>query len=263
MINSPSKILIADDEAPNRDLLRALLEPQGYQLSFATHGAEAIEQALKIRPDLLLLDVMMPGMNGFEACSKLRKTEELAEIPIVMVTALDDRTSKLKGLEAGADDFLNKPFDREELTVRVRGITRLNRYRLLTEERQKFEQVIELAPDAILVVDWQAKVRLANQAARQLLGAASATDLIGSNFIELLGPGEKERLSDPLGELFSGSSNRLLLPSSLLGAEGKLRSVSISARYFPWDSQPAVQLSIREADAAFSIPQRTDSQQAA
>ena len=113
MTNSTSKILIADDEAPNRELLRALLSPQGYDLIFAVNGAEAVEKASQTRPDLILLDVMMPELSGWEACTRIRSYPELAEIPIVMITALGDRTSRLRGLDAGADDFLTKPFDRE------------------------------------------------------------------------------------------------------------------------------------------------------
>ena len=249
MTNSASKILIADDEPPNRELLRALLSPQGYELIFAVNGADAVEKAQQSRPDLILLDVMMPELNGWEACIKIRSYPELAEIPIVMITALDDRTSRLRGLDAGADDFLTKPFDREELTVRVRGITRMNRYRLLTQEREKFEQIIYLAPDAILIVDWQAKVRLANRAAQMLLTGGESKTLPSQTLIQLLASGEATRLSDPLGELFAGGSERLMLETRMVGSEGREIPVSISARYFPWDSQPAVQLNIRERSA--------------
>jgi DNA-binding response OmpR family regulator len=256
MTNNASRVLIADDEPPNRELLRALLSPQGYELFFAVNGADAVEKAIEVRPDLILLDVMMPELNGWEACLKIRSYPELAEIPIVMITALDDRASRLRGLDAGADDFLTKPFDREELTVRVRGITRMNRYRLLTQEREKFEQIIYLAPDAILIVDWQAKVRLANRAAQLLLTGAETKTLPSETLIQLLAPGEATRLSDPLGELFAGGSERLLLETELLSAEGKPIPVSVSARYFPWDAQPAVQLNIREKPSAATAPDR-------
>lgn len=253
MTSNQSRILIADDEPPNRELLRALLAPHGYELLFAVNGAEAVEKASISRPDLILLDVMMPELNGWEACVKIRSYPELAEIPIVMITALDDRASRLRGLEAGADDFLTKPFDREELTVRVRGITRLNRYRQLVQEREKFEQIIHLAPDPILIVDWQAKVRLANRAAQLLLMGQESKTPPSQTLLQLLAPGEATRLSEPLGELFAGGSERLLLETRFLDLKGKPLPVSISARYFPWDAQPAVQLNIRELPATGSI----------
>jgi DNA-binding response OmpR family regulator len=124
-----STILIVDDEPAGRDTLEALLMAQGYNLAFASNGPEALAKAAELTPDLILLDVMMPGMDGFEVCRRLRTDPLLTEVPVIMVTALDDRDSRLRGIEAGADDFVTKPFDRAELRARVRTITRLNRYR--------------------------------------------------------------------------------------------------------------------------------------
>jgi len=136
------KILIADDEPFIRDALEALLFPEGYDLAFAENGQEALEKAAELTPDLILLDVMMPDMDGFEVCRRLRADPHLAEVPVVIVTALDDRDSRLEGIEAGADDFVTKPFDRHELRLRVRTITRLNRYRSLLEERVEKDRLI-------------------------------------------------------------------------------------------------------------------------
>lgn len=130
-----NKILIVDDEPVGRETLGALLLAEGYHLTFASNGEEALEKAADLLPDLILLDVMMPGLDGFEVCRCLRTDPLLAEVPIIMVTALDDRDSRLQGIEAGADDFVTKPFDRIELRTRVRSITRLNRYRRLLLER--------------------------------------------------------------------------------------------------------------------------------
>jgi cyclic di-GMP phosphodiesterase len=134
-----STILIVDDEASGRFTLESILEPEGYLLVMAENGYEAIEKAKAILPDVILLDVMMPGMNGFEVCQRIRSDEKLAEIPIIFLTALDDRQSLLNGLEAGADEFISKPYDRYELRARLLGITRLNRYRKLTIERLNLE----------------------------------------------------------------------------------------------------------------------------
>ena len=135
-----STILIVDDEPTARQTVESILEGQGYQLEMAENGIQAIERALVILPDVILLDVMMPGMNGFEVCRRIRTEPLLAEIPIIMVTALDDRQSLLSGLEAGADDYITKPYDRYELRARLLGITRLNRYRKLLDERANIEQ---------------------------------------------------------------------------------------------------------------------------
>ena len=133
-------ILIVDDEPGGRETLESILEPEGYYLVLAENGYQAIEQAKAVLPDVILLDVMMPGMNGFEVCRRIRSEKELAEVPILFLTALDDRQSLLNGLEAGADDFISKPFDRYELRARLLGITRLNRYRKLMTERKNLEE---------------------------------------------------------------------------------------------------------------------------
>lgn len=134
-------ILIADDNIIVQEMLGELLTSteQSYELIFAENGEDAIVKATTLLPDLILLDVMMPKMNGYEVCERLRNHEKLAEVPILMVTALDDRESRVRGLNAGADDFISKPFYGEELLARVNTIVRLNRYRGLRDERAKLE----------------------------------------------------------------------------------------------------------------------------
>ena len=140
---SASIILVVDDEAAGRHTLESILEGQGYQIEMAENGIEAVEKAKKILPDVILLDVMMPGMDGFEVCRQLRDDPLLSEVPIILLTALDDRKSLMNGLEAGADDYLTKPYDRYELRARLLGITRLNRYRKLLDERANIETAHE------------------------------------------------------------------------------------------------------------------------
>jgi two-component system cell cycle sensor histidine kinase/response regulator CckA len=137
--NSPATILIVDDLAANRETLIELLDAGGYRLLEAADGPAALQAAAEHAPDLILLDVMMPGMDGFEVCRRLRADERSAEMPVILVTALDDQASRLAGIEAGADDFITKPFNRAELRARVRTITRLNRYARLHHERAKLQ----------------------------------------------------------------------------------------------------------------------------
>src|SRR5512138_2596997 len=135
-----SMVLIVDDEYIGRETLQSVLEGEGYELEMAENGFQAIEKAKKLLPDVILLDVMMPGMTGFEVCERIRNDPQIAEIPIIILTALDDRESLLNALKAGADDFISKPFDRYELRARLLGITRLNRYQKLLQERAKLRE---------------------------------------------------------------------------------------------------------------------------
>jgi signal transduction histidine kinase len=138
-----STVLIVDDDLTARETLIAMLEGEQYDLQIAKDGIQALHMLEALQPDLILLDVMMPGMDGYEACRRIRATPELAEVPIILLTALDDRASLVRGIEAGADDFLSKPADRRELTARVRTITRLNRYRTLVEQRENIRHMAE------------------------------------------------------------------------------------------------------------------------
>jgi putative two-component system response regulator len=138
--NMGSLVLIVDDEYIGRETLQSVLEGEGYELEMAENGFQAIEKAKQLLPDVILLDVMMPGMTGFEVCQRIRSDPQIAEIPIIILTALDDRESLLNALKAGADDFISKPFDRFELRARLLGITRLNRYQKLLQERAKLRE---------------------------------------------------------------------------------------------------------------------------
>ena len=138
-----STILIVDDDPSARETAVAMLEGSGYQIEEAKDGLQALKMLEHLQPDLILLDVMMPGMTGFEVCRRIRSTPRLAEVPILILTALDDRDSLLQGIESGADDFLRKPADRHELAARVRTITRLNRYRTLMEQRETLREMAE------------------------------------------------------------------------------------------------------------------------
>ena len=120
-----SKILVVDDVPLNVKLLADLLAVKGYQTCTASSGPEALASLESERPDLVLLDVMMPGMSGYEVCAAIRANPEHAMLPVVLVTALDPAQERAKGLDAGADDFLSKPVSQAELLARVRSLLRI------------------------------------------------------------------------------------------------------------------------------------------
>jgi len=123
-----ARILIVDDELRNRQLLELMLAPEGFHLQTAATGEDALAIIAQQPPDLLLLDVMMPGMDGYEVAARIKANHATESIPVIMITALDDRNAKMLGLNAGAEDFLSKPVDRAELCLRVRNLLRLKAY---------------------------------------------------------------------------------------------------------------------------------------
>ena len=124
-MTAPAKILVVDDLPQNVKLLADLLAVKGYAVATAASGAEALEKVETERPDLVLLDVMMPEMSGYEVCRAIRDNPATGILPVVMVTSLDPAEERIKGLEAGADDFLSKPVNRAELLARVRSLVRV------------------------------------------------------------------------------------------------------------------------------------------
>ncbi len=121
----PARILVVDDEPNNRLLLKVMLAPDGYEVLTAANGEEALAMITQQQPDLVVLDVMMPGMDGYQVAARIKSEDTTRHIPIIMLTALNDRNSMMHGLNAGAEEFLTKPVVRAELSLRVRNLLRL------------------------------------------------------------------------------------------------------------------------------------------
>ncbi len=133
------RILVVDDNPENRLLMRELLSSRGYEVSTAQSAAEAEQIVSESYPDLILLDVIMPGKSGYELCRELKENSATRLIPVVMITGLTDREDKVRGIEAGADDFLNKPIFPEELFARVKSLLKLKDF---TDELEHAEDVL-------------------------------------------------------------------------------------------------------------------------
>ena len=136
----PSKILIADDNEQNCELLEAYLADGDYVTAMAFDGQETIDRVASFQPDIILLDIMMPRMSGYEVCKQLKSDPATATIPILMVTALNEMGDIEKAVAAGCDDFLTKPVNRLELTTRVRSLLRV---RHLTNERDRLLEYLK------------------------------------------------------------------------------------------------------------------------
>jgi len=143
-VSDSAKILVVDDQPQNVKLLADLLGAKGYSVVTAGSGADGLEQVRKTHPDLVLLDVVMPGMTGYEVCRRIRENPDTAMLPVVMVTSLDPGEERVRGLDAGADDFLTKPVNHAELLARVRSLLRIKLlYAQLEEANRTLEQRVQ------------------------------------------------------------------------------------------------------------------------
>ena len=212
------RVLIVDDERHNRQILEVMLAADGYVLETAVDGHEALALIAQSPPDLVLLDVMMPGMDGYQVAGKIKSGLTTRNIPIIMVTALDDRNSRMFGLSAGAEDFLSKPVDRAELRMRVRNLLRLKAYAdyhdnysqlLETEvttrtsdlvhERDSAQRVLDTVGVILLSLDLKGRITLVNRYASSVLGW-TAEELLGQRWLEHCVP---ERLWGALRDKFT------------------------------------------------------------
>jgi len=140
-MSTPAKILVVDDTPANVKLLADLLAVKGFGVATAANGEEALVKLAAERPDLVLLDVMMPGLSGYDVCRRIRAEPATALLPVVLVTSLDPQGERLKGIEAGADDFLSKPINQPELFARVRSLLRVKA--LQDEVRRQADELRE------------------------------------------------------------------------------------------------------------------------
>jgi len=141
-----ARVLVVDDNALNVELVADNLEQEGYCVDRAASGEEALQKVGTAAFDVVLLDVMMPGLTGYEVCERLKRDPKTRLLPVVMLTALDKREDKIRGIAAGADDFINKPFDRAELLIRVKSCIRAKR---LTDDLETAESILVALGNAI------------------------------------------------------------------------------------------------------------------
>jgi len=171
-MNKPT-ILIVDDEEVNVEVLEEMLS-KDYTVLKAYNGTDALLQADISSPDMILLDIMMPDINGYEVCKKIKGNEKTMHIPVVMVTVLSEREDRIKAIEVGADDFLNKPVDNYELTVRVRSLIRIKQYHdALMNEQDKlltFKSGLDSMDDCIIITSVSGEIEYVNPSFVEIFG---------------------------------------------------------------------------------------------
>ena len=164
MMKDKPVILVVDDQPQNIELLEAHLVPQGYEVVKAASGEEALEKLSGNQIDLVLLDVMMPRMSGFEVLEKLRADKKTRRIPVVMITVLKETEDRVKALEAGCDDFISKPFDKHELLARVKSLLRIKFLNDEVDEAREYaESIINTVREPLIALDQDLRVVTASR----------------------------------------------------------------------------------------------------
>ncbi len=246
---APSRgyVLIVDDEEPNRTLLRDPLEAHGYAIAEAENGLLALRQVAQRIPDAILLDVMMPGMDGFQLCRHLKKDARTAHVPILMITALSERKERLLGIEAGANDFLNKPVDLQDLALRVaNAVLMKSLFDQLQAERDNSERLLlNTLPRTIARRMKAGEVNIADQHPEVTVLQA---DLVG--FTALTVHIAPEQIVSLLNEVFS--------TFDLLAEEHRLEKIkTIGDAYMIAGGIPEPRPDHAEAIAAMALDMRT------
>jgi PAS domain S-box-containing protein len=250
-----AKILLVDDDERNLATLEAILGTNGYELHNASNGPDACRLAESITPDLILLDVMMPGMDGFAVCRHIRTTPGIQSVPIIMLTALNDQASRLEGIRAGADDFLSKPCVFEEMRARVATVIRLNRFRIIAEQRTRFEQLFTLAPAATLLLDTAGRIVSANTKAAALFNYPTSSELAGRVLTAACPRDAAEKISSLLHD--SGTPpGPVILRLSFSGAE---RVYSAQASHLDESNERLVLLILSDVTAEVRAREEAES----
>ena len=197
-MNKP-KILVADDIKQNVKLLRVILTASEFDVVEAYDGEEALEKAKSENPDLILLDIMMPKLTGYEVCQRLRADGTTKSIPIVMITALHEMDDRIKGIDAGADDFISKPFNKTELLARVKSLLRMRQPPAKKGETAVLDTILSGLAEGVVVTDGQWKIKNINQTAKELFNIQE-TDTENQDILQYL---SRMNLSLPIDTLMN------------------------------------------------------------
>ena len=276
----PQTVLIIDDDANNLSTLSEYLVEYDFEVLIARNGEQGIARAQLVHPDLILLDIVMPGIDGFETCRRLQADPDTQAIPIIFLTALTDTEHKVKGFQLGAVDYITKPLHREEVlarvlthlrlhaltgrleqTVQARTAELLNVNRQLQEEiaerkrieaalrdsEVKYRQLVEYANDGIAIVQ-DGCIAYSNQYLVELSGFTLA-EAIGRPFSEFVAPGEITKLSDHYQRRMAGESLPQIYESVMRCCDGRHVEIELNVSLTTYESRPAEQVIVRDITA--------------
>ncbi len=264
-----ARILIVDDEPQNRKLLETLLAPEGYVTTCASSGEDALVSIALHAPDLILLDAMMPGMNGYEVATLLKTDPATASIPIIMVTAQIDRAARLAGLQSGAEEFLTKPVDRVELWIRVRNLLRMKAFsdfmrdhnvileqevQARTVSLQRFRTAMDATADAILLVSRCAMQIIEINATACTMFGYTREELFQTRPAQLAGTTPKE-LEATYDAVIAGHGTHAFVETQIRRKDGSQLNVELNRRAHRFGDEWIIVVVLRD------ITERKDAEQ--
>ena len=242
-------ILVVDDEISNLRLLAELLEKEGYQVRPAEKAQTAIDSALAKPPGLILLDVRMPEIDGFELCRRLKQDERTEKIPIIFVSALDDVEAKIKGFEAGGVDYISKPFQETEILARVKAHLNLHRMQQhlgqlvekrtaeVAESEARFQYLVENANEAIVVIQDKA-VKYSNLKISKLTGY-SPEEMLSLGFDAFIHPEDLEMVLSEYRARISGERPTGSYSTRIITKDGQVKHAFVNSALVDWDGKSA------------------------
>ncbi|HNW45324.1 MAG TPA: response regulator [Elusimicrobiales bacterium] len=265
-MSGKGEILVVDDTPESVKLMENTFSEAGYNVRTATDGELALASAASAPPELVLLDIRMPGLDGFEVCRRLKALPELRNIPVIFLSGLAEPLERAEGLKLGAVDFVEKSFDREELLARVESHLKMSRLnarleaeierhkiteKLRLESEEKYRALVELSPDAVFVSSG-GRITFANRAAGKLLGAAAPEQLLGKAIWELFTLSEQSRVRGSLDLLLKGGKAPLT-EAKIARPDGTELEVEVSASTFDSPQGLAAQVVLRDITARKNI----------
>jgi PAS domain S-box-containing protein len=246
----PSVILVVDDNPDNLGILFELLGEQGFEILVAEDGESALQQAEYTHPDLILLDILLPDMNGFSTCQQLKERSATKDIPVIFMSALTDTVDKVKGLQLGAVDYITKPFQHQEVLARVNTHLSLQRLKArLKESEQRLSRIVESAMDAILSLDQAGCIRLFNRAAERAFHC-KADEAVGQSFNRFFSEATQKTVTEylHLGAGDGPTQQAMWVPEghSAVRADGEIFSIEATLSHAEANGQAIYTLILRD-----------------
>ena len=201
-----STILLVDDQPNNIKVLLSFLKKHNFKLRVADSGERALQMLERFQPSIILMDVMMPRLDGFETCRRIKRNKMLHEIPIIFMTALDNLEDKIAGFEAGGVDYITKPFHQAEVLARVKLHIDLRKKNVALQKSEKqIRMIVENAPISIHELDLQGKIISMNTAGLKMIGASSEEDILGMDYKTIIDETEKLSVKRIFDKAYEGN----------------------------------------------------------